>query len=82
MANTIKKAIKGKRYRVVKDNIDIFKPGDIVISLETNTISWCVKEEEYKKALDDNGNLDLEIVSPLDTSEGELEEIEGEDYNE
>lgn len=51
-----KLAQKGKRYEVIGFNDkdeegEIFNIGDIVISLETDDIPWCVLESEYVEGL-------------------------------
>ena len=44
---------KGTKCRVISDSYGFFKPGEIVIALESNSVPYCAKESAYspKKAL-------------------------------
>lgn len=44
---------KGTKCRVISDDYGFFKPGEIVIALETNDVPYCAKESAYspEKAL-------------------------------
>lgn len=44
---------KGTKCRVISDDYGFFKPGEIVVVLETNTVPYCAKESAYspEKAL-------------------------------
>ncbi len=64
---------RGTKCRVISDNLDFFKPGEIVVTLETDNVPYCVKESAYcpGKAL---SCYELSEYSPL--KECELEVIE------
>lgn len=40
-------ACKGARYRVISDSHNFFKPGEVVVSLESSPVPYCVREEKY-----------------------------------
>lgn len=40
-------AVKGGRYKVIFDSHNFFKPGEIVVALETSPVPYCIREEEY-----------------------------------
>lgn len=40
-------AWKGARYRVISDSHNFFKPGEIVVALESQVVPYCVREEKY-----------------------------------
>lgn len=44
---------KGTKCRVISDDYGFFKPGEIVVVLETNIAPYCAKESAYspEKAL-------------------------------
>lgn len=44
---------KGTKCRVISDDYGFFKPGEIVIALETDGVPYCAKESAYspEKAL-------------------------------
>ena len=44
---------RGTKCRVISDSHGFFKPGEIVIALETNDVPYCAKESAYspEKAL-------------------------------
>lgn len=44
---------KGTKCRVISDDYGFFKPGEIVIALETDDMPYCAKESAYspEKAL-------------------------------
>lgn len=44
---------KGTKCRVISDDYGFFKPGEIVIALETDDVPYCEKESAYspEKAL-------------------------------
>ena len=74
------RCIKGERYTVIRDNLQNFKPGDVVIALEDDNCPYCCLEKNYKPG-----------ISPLSSgySCGEIhtmaeEELEGpkEEYEE
>lgn len=64
---------RGTKCRVISDNLDFFKPGEIVVTLETDNIPYCAKESEYspEKLL---SSYELSEYNPL--KESELEVIE------
>ena len=64
---------KGTRCRVISDDCEFFKPGEIVVALETDAVPYCAKESAYspEKALD---SYELSEYGAL--SEYELEVIE------
>ena len=67
---------KGKRYRVINDDYENFKMGDIVISLENSNVPYCVYEEDYEEGKD---ITDYESDKYFPLIDDELEEIESED---
>lgn len=38
---------RGTKCRVISDDYGFFKPGEIVVTLETNNVPYCVKESAY-----------------------------------
>lgn len=64
---------KGTRCRVISDNIGFFKPGEIVVALETDNVPYCVKESAYSpgKALSSYKSSKYSALK-----ESELEAIE------
>lgn len=38
---------RGTKCRVISDNLDFFKPGEIVVTLETDNVPYCAKESAY-----------------------------------
>ncbi len=38
---------KGTKCRVISDDYGFFKPGEIVVTLETNDVPYCAKESAY-----------------------------------
>lgn len=38
---------RGTKCRVISDDFDFFKPGEIVVTLETDNVPFCVKESAY-----------------------------------
>lgn len=38
---------RGTKCRVISDSHRFFKPGEIVIALETDDVPYCAKESEY-----------------------------------
>lgn len=64
---------RGTKCRVISDNLDFFKPGEIVVTLETDDAPYCVKESAYspEKELI---SYKLSDYNPL--KESELEVIE------
>lgn len=67
---------KGKRYRVVFDDLEFFTPGEIVVSLEDSTVPYCVKESVFKDGAFSCYEYDEKEYSPL--IDCELEELESE----
>ena len=45
------RCIKGERYTVIRDNLQSFKPGDIVIVLEDDICPYCCLEKNYKPGI-------------------------------
>ena len=39
--------IKDARYRVISDSSNFFQSGEIVVTLETSVVPYCVREEKY-----------------------------------
>ena len=64
---------RGTKCRVISDDSDFFKPGEIVVTLETDHVPYCIKESSYSpgKAL---SSYKLSEYSAL--KESELEVIE------
>lgn len=67
---------KGERYRVIKDNSEHFKMGDIVIPLENSYVPYCVYEKDYEEGKD---ITDYESDKYYPLLDNELEKIESED---
>lgn len=64
---------RGTKCRVISDNLDFFKPGEIVVTLETDNVPYCVKESAYSpgKALSSYKSSEYNALK-----ESELEVIE------
>ena len=64
---------RGTKCRVISDSHGFFKPGEIVIALETNDVPYCAKESAYspEKAL---SSYELSEYNPL--IDDELEVVE------
>lgn len=64
---------RGTRCRVISDDQHFFKPGEIVVTLETDNVPYCIKESAYSpgKPL---SSYELSEYAPL--KESELEVIE------
>lgn len=64
---------RGTKCRVIRDSFGFFKPGEIVVTLETDNVPYCAKESAYspEKAL---GSYESSEYSALE--ENELEVIE------
>lgn len=45
------RCIKGERYTVIRDNLQSFKPGDVVIVLEDDICPYCCLEKNYKPGI-------------------------------
>lgn len=45
------RCIKGERYTVIRDNLQSFKPGDIVVVLEDDICPYCCLEKNYKPGI-------------------------------
>lgn len=69
-------AEKGKRYRVIEDDENFFKTGDIVIALENSPIPYCILEQYYEKGKTKK-DYDPYKINYLDDCE--IEEIESEE---
>jgi len=65
---------KGKRYRVVSDDLEFFTPGEIVVSLEDSTVPYCVRENVFKDGAFSCYEYSENEYSPL--IDCELEETE------
>lgn len=63
---------KGTKCRVISDDCGFFKPGEIVVVLETDNVPYCAKESVYSPekqivdySLDEYGALcdcELEVI--------------------
>lgn len=64
---------RGTKCRVISDSCGFFKPGEIVVTLETDDVPYCTKESAYspEKAL---SSYELSEYNPL--RDDELEVIE------
>lgn len=64
---------RGTRCRVISDDLDFFKPGEIVVTLETNDVPYCAKESAYspEKPLSSYESSEYNVLK-----ESELEVIE------
>lgn len=64
---------KGTKCRVISDDCGFFKPGEIVVVLETDNVPYCAKESAYspKKALSSYKSSEYSALK-----ENELEVIE------
>jgi hypothetical protein len=74
----IEKAERGKRYKVISDDENIFKPGDVVVALECSSLPLCVLEAVFKEK-----NYSFDICKYNSNEFGalwviELEELEDE----
>lgn len=38
---------RGTKCRVISDDYGFFKPGEIVVTLETDSVPYCAKESAY-----------------------------------
>lgn len=69
-------AKKGKRYIVKSDDMDYFKPGEIVIALQDDEVPYCVREDVFlrnNKSLNYYEYFGIEGMAPLENHE--IEEI-------
>lgn len=66
----------GTKCKVVADNMNKFKPGDIVVALDDSTVPYCclLKNYDPNKGI---GGYDLSLYHPL--FESELEEVSDSD---
>lgn len=64
---------RGTRCRVISDKLDFFKPGEIVVTLETCDVPYCAKESAYSPEKELSSYKSSEY-NPL--IESELEVIE------
>lgn len=69
--------IKGTRCRVVSDDHSFFKPGEIVVALETSVAPFCVREEKYVPGCKLK-DLGFEDYNPL--IDDELEMLDDQPY--
>lgn len=74
------KLVKGKRYEVIKDSFGCLRPGEIVIALGNESVSYFVKLEHYKKGVFDPDEYLAQNIHPL--VDREVKEVDGEDYTE
>lgn len=75
----MKIAIKGKRYRVIKDSDGFFQPGEIVVAVEDDVTPYCVREDIYddsKELKDYETNVEKTPMFLTDDECNELEEVE------
>ena len=38
---------EGNSYKVISDSFDYFKPGDIVVALESDDVPYCCHKKDY-----------------------------------
>ena len=74
------KLVKGKKYEVIKDSFGCLNPGEIVIALEEESVSYFVELSHYKKGVFDSDEYSAQNIHPL--SGDEVKEVDGEDYTE
>lgn len=74
------KLVKGKKYEVVKDSFGCLRPGEIVIALEEESVSYFVELSHYKEGVFDPDEYFAQNIHPL--SDDEVKEVDGEDYTE
>lgn len=72
------KLVKGKRYEVIKDLFGCLAPGEIVVALEEESVSYFVELAHYKKGVFDPNMYFANNVHPL--MDNEVKEIDDEDY--
>ena len=70
-------ALEGARYRVISDTHNFFKPGEVVVALESSPAPYCIREEKYVLGckMDD---FDFEDYNPL--IDNELEMLDDQPY--
>ena len=75
------RCIKGERYTVIRDNLQNFKPGDVVIVLEDEICPYCCLEKNYKPGIpplsseDSYGEIHAMAEEELEGPKEEYEEI-------
>lgn len=70
----VKNVKEGTSYEVISDSMGFFKPGDIVVALETDSVPYCCLKENYHGPISYvNQYAKNEVHALLDE---ELEEIE------
>lgn len=70
-------AKKGKRYIVKSDDMDFFKPGEIVIALQDDDVPYCVREDVFfrnNESINYHDYFGIKGMAPLNNYE--IEEIE------
>lgn len=70
----VKNVKEGTSYKVISDSMGFFKPGDIVVALETDSVPYCCLKEDYRGPFDSIQYYRMDEYSAL--SNTELEEIE------
>lgn len=73
---------RGKLYRVLNNDVNLFSVGDLVIAVENDDIPWCVLKEDYKpefKNIDDYPDTvlaDILQTNPFGVAEGKMHPAE------
>ena len=65
---------EGTSYKVISDNMGFFKPGDIVVALETDNVPYCCLKEDYHGPFTSTSDYHSDEYSAL--CRKDLEEIE------
>lgn len=74
------KLVKGKKYEVIKDSFGCLNPGEIVIALEEESVSYFVELSHYKKGVFDPDEYSAQNIHPL--TYNEVKEVDGEVHTE
>lgn len=72
------KLVRGKEYRVLSDSFGCFRPGDIVVALEEDGVSFFIERESYEEGIFDPEHYPKHTYHPL--MDNEVEELEDETY--
>ena len=76
------KLVKGKKYEVIEDLFDGVRPGEIVVALEEESVSYFVELSHYKKGVFDLDEYFAQNIRLLPLLADEVKEVDGEDYTE
>lgn len=70
----VKNVKEGTSYKVISDSSGYFKPGDIVVALESDNVPYCVHKEDYHGPVSYTNRYANNKISAL--VDEDLEEIE------